>query len=230
MMISDLTSFEVKIVFENTVSNGNFMPGYGFAALIYNHFTENYLLFDTGENKEALLHNLNQFNVDVSEIQKVIISHNHIENCGGLDGFYEENPHIDIYVPEENLITYKRKYKESNVHGVFDSMEIEPNIFTTGQIGNYIKEQALILQTENDDLVILVGCAHPGLEEFLYNIQNYRKNIKAIIGGFHSFRKYSYLEGIEIIGPCFCSEHIDEIQKKFPDNYKKIGAGTSISF
>jgi len=229
-METTLASFDIKIVFDNTNGNDNFIPGFGFSALIYNHFTDNYLLFDTGENPDALLHNIIQFDIDIKDIRKVIISHDHIENSGGLIGIYNKNPNIDIYVPNESFIQYNRKYKEAKVHGISDAMEIEPNIYTTGQIGNYLKEQALLLRTDDEGLVMIVGCAHPGLEEFLFNIENYKKYVKAIIGGFHSFRKYPYLEGIEFIGPCYCSEHSEEIQKRFPEQYQKICVGSSLCF
>ena len=204
-METTLASFDINIVFDNTIGDDNFISGFGFSALIYNQFTGNYLLFDTGENPDTLIHNIRQFDVDIEDIRKVIISHDHIENSGGLIGIYNRNPNIDIYVPSESFIRYNRKFKEAQVHGISDAMEIEPNIYTTGQIGNYIKEQALLLRTDNEGLILIVGCAHPGLEEFLFTIQNYKKYVKAIIGGFHSFRKYPYLEGVEFIGPCYCS-------------------------
>ena len=229
-METTLASFDIKIVFDNTNENDNFIPSFGFSALIYNHFTDNYLLFDTGENPDTLIHNIKQFDVDIKDIKIVIISHNHIENSGGLIGIYNRNPNIDIYVPNESFILYNRKYKEAQVHGISDALEIEPNIYTTGQIGNYIKEQALLLRTDDDRLIMIVGCCHPGLEQFLFNIQDYKRNIKAIIGGFHNFRKYPYLEGIEFIGPCYCSEHTEEIQKRFPEQYQKVVCGSSLCF
>ncbi len=229
-METKLKSFEIKIVFDKSVMNEGFLSGYGFSALVYNYYTENYILFDIGQNQDVLLHNIKKLNVDISEIKKVVISHNHIENTGGLLGIYEMNPHIDIYIPAESYILYKRKYKDSNVHGVSESIEIEKNVFSTGQLGNYLKEQALILKTEYNELIILVGCAHPGLEEIINSITGYNKSIKAVIGGFHSFRKYTYLEGIDIIGPCYCTEHTDEIQKIFSEQFTEICVGISLSF
>ncbi len=229
-MQTTLASFDIKIVFDNTIGDSEFIPGFGFSTLIYNHFTGNYLLFDTGENPDDLLHNINEFDVEIEDIKKIIISHDHIENSGGLIGIYNRNPDIDIYVPNESFIQYNRKYKEAQVHGILDAIEIEPSIYSTGQIGNYLKEQALLLRTEDEGLVLIVGCAHPGLEEFLFTINDYKKYVKAIIGGFHSFRKYPYLEGVDFIGPCYCSEHSDEIQKRFPEQYQKICVGSSLCF
>ena len=99
-------------------------------------------------------------------------------------------------------------------------MEIDQNIYSSGQIGKSIKEQALLLKTRNNEIIILVGCAHPGLENFIMKAQEVSKVI-AVIGGFHSFQKYSYLEGIDFIG---------SIQKRFPDQFKQICVGNSFSF
>ena len=76
-MEDNLLSFRINIVFDNRCFNENFLTGFGFSALIYSHFTSNYLLFDTGGNANILIHNLQQFDVKVIDIVKIIISHNH---------------------------------------------------------------------------------------------------------------------------------------------------------
>ncbi|MFW9898081.1 MAG: MBL fold metallo-hydrolase [Candidatus Thorarchaeota archaeon] len=224
-----LASFEIKIAFDNKKIEDRFISDFGFSVLIYNNFTENYLLFDTGSNSEALIHNIEQFDIDISDISKVIISHNHYEHIGGLDGVYDKNSNIEIYVPTENLISYRRKYPKSRVIGVSDKILIEQNIYSTGQLGNYLKEQAIFLKTEEDYLIAVVGCCHPGLDEIISMGKTIGK-IKAIIGGFHGFRKFSCLEGIDFIGATHCTQHIDLLKNKFPDQYKNIYVGDSLVF
>ena len=51
-MSSDF-SFEIKIVYDNRCHEKDFLTGFGFSALIYNNFTGNYLLFDTGAKKPS---------------------------------------------------------------------------------------------------------------------------------------------------------------------------------
>ncbi|MFX1393171.1 MAG: MBL fold metallo-hydrolase [Promethearchaeota archaeon] len=224
-----LISFEIKITFDSNKIEDRFISDFGFSVLIYNNFTENYLLFDTGSNGEALIHNIEQFNIDISEISKIIISHNHFEHKGGLDGVYKKNNNIEIYVPTENEISYKRKYPKSRVIGVSDKMLIEQNIYSTGQLGNYLKEQSIFLKTEEDDLIALVGCCHPGLEEII-SIGKSIGNIKAIIGGFHGIRRFGCLEGIDFIGASHCTQHLDIIKQRFPNQFKNIHVGDSLVF
>ena len=73
-----------------------------------------------------------------------------------------------------------------------------------------------------------MGCTHPGLENYILKAQE-MGDIKAIIGGFHGFNKYSYLDGIDIISPCHCSIHIDEIQKRYPNQFRKMCVGDSFT-
>jgi len=50
------------------------------------------------------------------------------------------------------------------------------------------------------------------------------------VGGFHGFRKYSYLEGIDTIGACHCISHVKAIKKRFPNNYNmKLDCGENLS-
>ncbi|MFX0069554.1 MAG: MBL fold metallo-hydrolase [Candidatus Hermodarchaeota archaeon] len=222
-------SFEIYIAFENSSGHEGFLTGFGLSFLIFNRFTENYLLFDTGSDGKILSHNIEQFDVDYSEISKIVISHNHAEHSGGLKSIYEKNSEIEIYVPVENLNVYRRTYPEATVVGVSEFKEIDTNIYTTGQLGNYLKEQALFLRNFNDDLMVLVGCSHPGLDEIITMARSLGK-VKAVLGGFHNFRNFICLEGIEFIGPCHCTQHLNLIKERFPGQYNEIIVGNALPF
>ncbi|MFX1444424.1 MAG: MBL fold metallo-hydrolase [Promethearchaeota archaeon] len=228
-MESISVTFEVKIVFEGTQGYEGFISGRGFSVLIYNHFTDNYLLFDTGSEGEALIHNIGKCGIELSDIKKVIISHNHQEHSGGLEELYNRNPKIEIYVPIENFITYNRKYSKSKVMGVLKFTEIDTNIYSTGQLGNYLKEQALFLKTYEDKIIILVGCAHPGLDEIIMMAKSIAP-IKAIIGGFHNSRNLISLQNIEFIGACHCTQNLDLIKQRYPEQFNDINVGKAIEF
>jgi len=78
-------SFEINIVFDDKCPKPGFLSGFGFSALIYNYFTNNFSLFDTGGNGNILIHNIKEFNIDISTIKNVIISHSHHDHAGGLE-------------------------------------------------------------------------------------------------------------------------------------------------
>ncbi|TFG26741.1 MAG: MBL fold metallo-hydrolase [Promethearchaeota archaeon] len=222
-------SFDIKIIYENSTIEEGFLSGYGLSILIYNHFTEDYVLFDTGSNGEILLNNIQQFDISPLEIKKVVISHNHKEHVGGLDALYEANKDIEIYIPIENKILYQRKYSRANVIGVSEFLEIDSNIYSTGQLGTYLKEQALFLKTIDDEIIILVGCSHPGLDEITSMAKSIAP-IKAIIGGFHNLRNFTCLQNIKFIGACHCTQYLDLVLERFPEQYNSMSVGKSLIF
>lgn len=221
--------FKIDIIFDNRCVREGFLTGFGFSSLVYNPYTSNYSLFDTGGDGNVLIHNIRKFDVNVDEIKNVIISHSHFDHSGGLNEVVKYNPNIEIHVPKSNEISFQRKFQEQNVIGVENPKEIEENLLSSGQIGSSIKEEALYLKKKNGEVFILVGCTHPGLDNFIMRARDMGK-IKGVVGGFHGFRKYSYLEGIDIIGACHCTSHVKAIKKRFPNNYKQLCVGDTILF
>lgn len=224
-------SFEISIVYDDLCAQSGFLTGFGFSALIYNNLSKTYLLFDTGSKGNILIHNLNKFNINISDIKKVIISHNHYDHAGGLKEFYKINHDIEIYVPFQDTKSFIGAYPEAQVKGISDMFEIDKNIFSSGQFGaKSLIEQAIFLKTRENSLIIVSGCAHPGLEVFILKSQTLSNKIKAVLGGFHGFRELSFLEGIEFIGACHCTQKMREIRNKFSRQYNVICVGNSYLF
>ncbi|MFX0179560.1 MAG: MBL fold metallo-hydrolase [Candidatus Hodarchaeota archaeon] len=223
-------SFELKILYDNKCNETGFLTGFGFSAAIYNFFSNKYLLFDTGGNGNILIHNIKKFNLNISQIENIIISHNHSDHAGGLNAIYHLNPKTTIYVPVKNTSSFKRAFPEANIVGILEVKELDENIFSSGQINSsYIPEQALFLKANENKIILLVGCAHPGLERFILKSQQLGE-IKAIFGGFHGFNKFSYLKNIEVIGACHCTRHITSISELYPSQFRKICVGDSFVF
>ena len=225
----ELENFYINILFNQGESLEGFISSFGFAALIYNVETSNYLLFDTGSDGDVLLHNLSQLGVNVTDISKIVISHNHPEHTKGLESIYDKNNDLEIYVPIENQIAYNRKYPLSKVYGVSQVTEIEKNVYLTGQLGNYLKEQAMLLKTHEGKGILLVGCCHPGLNEIFNAFQN-RGNIDAIIGGLHNTRVFSSLDSLKFIGACHCTKYKDILKVKYPEKFHDIKVGEVLLF
>lgn len=226
--MSAQSSFEISILFDNKCINEGFRSGFGFSALIHNNLNDSYFLFDTGGKSGVLLHNIRELGIKPSQIKGVILSHNHYDHTGGLSGFYEENPNIELYVPNR-VERYDKKYPNANAHLYPNLKEIDDSVFISGQLGTSIKEQAVFCKTNEGNFLIIVGCTHPGLENFIIKARELG-DIEAVIGGFHGFRKFSYLKDIEFIGACHCTQHIKSIKKKFPKHFRKVCVGDTYSF
>lgn len=226
--MNDQPSFEISIVFDNKCVNEGFRSGFGFSALIHNSLNDSYFLFDTGGNSGVLLHNIRELGVFPSQIKTVVLSHNHYDHTGGFSGFYDLNPNIELYVPNR-LDRYEKKYPHANVHLYSSLNEIDDSVFISGQLGTSIKEQAVFCETKEGKFLIIVGCTHPGLENFIIKVRELG-DIKAVIGGFHGFRKYSYLKGVDFIGACHCTQHVNAIKTKYPEQYQNVCVGDTFSF
>ena len=223
-------SFEIDIVFDDKCPKQGFLPGFGFSVLIYNYYTGNYSLFDTGGNGDVLVHNINKFNVEISKIKNVIISHNHHDHAGGLARILQKNPSIKVYVPMDDFRAFSKVFSNNIINSVSEMIEIEKNLFISGQFNStFNSEQSVFLKTKDNEFIILVGCAHPGLEKFITKAQKI-SDIKAVIGGFHGFKELSYLENIDFIGACHCSKYYNFIRETFPNQFKRICVGDNFFF
>ena len=97
---------------------------------------------------------------------------------------------------------------------------------STGELGDKIKEQSLILDT-GKGLYVLTGCAHPGLSAIMDSALSFGK-VKGIIGGLHDSKEFERLEGLELVAAGHCTTHKEEIKKLFQAEYVEIGAGLSL--
>jgi 7,8-dihydropterin-6-yl-methyl-4-(beta-D-ribofuranosyl)aminobenzene 5'-phosphate synthase len=155
---------------------------------------------------------MKKLNLDPKKIQVVMLSHDHWDHTGGLEGLLIVNPNLTVYKPSFSNIP----------------KEISYQLKTTGYLSSWsgIQEQSLVCKTKEGQLVI-TGCSHPGLEKFM-GIAKKFGSVHAVIGGFHGFDRYDALKGISIIMPCHCTSHKPEIQKLFPEAYMDGGVGKTL--
>lgn len=218
---------KITIIVDNEAENG-LKKEWGFAALIEN---EERILFDTGASKEVLTYNAEKLGIKPKAIDKLIISHDHWDHTGGLS-WVLQNKGAKVYILESFSSQLKQKLSDVEVIEVKGLSEISKNIYSSGPIKSADKyklyEQALFLRTTNG-IIVITGCAHPGLERI---IEKARKlgSVRAVIGGFHGFDKLQALREVEVIAPCHCTAKKEEIEKVFPDNTKKCKAGLTLNF
>jgi len=197
---------KITIVYDNKADEG-LKSGWGFSCLIE---AKEKILFDTGDNGENLIYNLRQLNIQPESVAAVVISHNHWDHTGGLKEFLKLNNDAKVFRPKS----------------FSKPTEISPGVHSTGALGTFIKEQSLVVNTEKGNIVI-TGCAHPGLGTILQVAKKLGK-VCGVIGGFHGFSHFKQLGGIELIGPCHCTRYSEQIREKYPQQFKKVKAGTVI--
>ncbi|RSD34342.1 MAG: beta-lactamase [Methanohalophilus sp.] len=201
---------ELTVVYDNNAAE-DFHAGWGFACLIQQEDTT--LLFDTGWNGAALLENLKKVGIKTSDIDILILSHQHWDHIGGLSAILHNSDSLEVYVPRAFSPNLKMEIARcAHLVEVTGPEQVCRGGFTTGQLGSGIKEQSLVLQSE-DGLYIITGCAHPGLGEIIDNA---------------AFNDMSTLEQLSYIAAGHCTSHNDEIKRKYPEKFAYIYTGYSV--
>jgi 7,8-dihydropterin-6-yl-methyl-4-(beta-D-ribofuranosyl)aminobenzene 5'-phosphate synthase len=232
----------MTILYDNYISQENTRSDWGFSCLIKG--TDKAILFDTGRNELTLLSNINSLGIDVSDLDLVVISHNHADHTGGLNSILRRKSGIPVYFGDSFPSGFDENVSNRGATPVRvkESIEICKNVFSTGEIQGPINEQSLIIDTEKG-LVIITGCSHPGIINILKRSQEIlNKNIYLVFGGFHLLNhteaqvKKIIQElkalGVEKCGATHCTgeKAIGLFKEAYGDNYVSMGVGKVIQY
>ncbi len=229
----------ITIIYDNYPCVEGLATDWGFAALI--QFGGDRILFDTGTRGELLLSNASRLGLDLSRIDKVVLSHFHTDHTGGLQGFLgqlEEGIRPTVY----SLPSYPREFKQEVARrgrsvDAQPFQEIIPGVYTTGEIRGPVNEQALVMKT-GKGLVVVTGCAHPGIVKIIETAKDhFDSGIYQVIGGFHLMstpaaeirniiREFRRL-GVRRVSATHCTgdEAIALFQAAYGEDYLPGGAG-----
>jgi len=233
---------QLKVVCDNRIYDERLDTCWGFSCLV----GEN-LLFDTGENEEVLLGNMQKLNISPKSISTVVISHDHYDHTGGLAGLLRENHKIRVYGLSGFSSSFNEKVKSSGAELIEKNKftQIMPNIYLTGEMSTHygnspLSEQSLIIRAK-PGLVIITGCSHPGIIEIIEKIrENLPEPIYLVMGGFHLMDKDERIVemmvkrfrelGVSKVGPTHCTgdEAIKMFKKEYKEDFVEVGAGRII--
>lgn len=205
---------EFFVVYDNEAV-GEFIESWGFSCYVKSKVK---ILFDTGGDGNILLHNLDLAGIE--DFDYIFLSHQHWDHIGGLNHVIDKTSYV--VVPKSFSENLKREIRrKAELIEVEDLKMIDDGVYTTGELGRYIKEQSLIVEVENAYFVV-TGCSHPGLDVIL-NKADELGRILGVMGGFHGFRDIEILEKYDIVIPCHCTAYKHEILKM--KNAKRCFAG-----
>ncbi len=212
---------KLKILYDNETEKG-FVGGWGFSCLF--EIGKRKILFDTGWDGNVLLYNMGKLGIMKEEIDAIIISHAHWDHLGGITHIL--HPDVEVYVPRSFSKQLKKEISNrAELIEITVSEKIAPDVYTTGEMGN-IKEQAMLLKI-NKSIVVVTGCAHPGLENII-NLARDFGELYGVIGGFHNFNNFECLKDTSLILPCHCTRHKNELKQSFPHQYMECKTGGMI--
>ena len=224
----------LKVTVLSTMLADSGLGEWGYAALV--EVDGRKFLFDTGANPDVVLRNSKSLGIDLSDVQEVVISHNHDDHTGGLVALRRElmklNPramsrvHVsaNIFLPrlkadgsdDNGLTPLQAEYERLGGGFILHegAVELAPGVWFTGpvprkspehnwstedlrlhtaagDVTDNVPEDAALVFSTPEGLVVLTGCGHAGI----VNISEYAQKIGgpapvfAVIGGLHLFAK-----------------------------------------
>jgi 7,8-dihydropterin-6-yl-methyl-4-(beta-D-ribofuranosyl)aminobenzene 5'-phosphate synthase len=213
------TRMNISILYDNMAREG-YRADWGFSCLIGES-----LLFDTGRDLNILLYNMNSLGIDLSKIERVVISHQHRDHVGGI-GILEKLGEVEVFLPSSISNPLKKsieRFEGTRVVEVSESQDITDEVTSLGELGKRIKEQSILVHTDNGNSLIC-GCAHPGLEEIMDSALEHGP-LYGVIGGFHDFDRLLALEYSHLIVPCHCTSKKKDIRTLYKLTSKECAVG-----
>jgi len=217
----------IMTIYDNYQQNPELETGFGFGCIVRTGGKT--ILFDTGSDSQTLLENMDNMGIKPEEIDMVVISHIHGDHTGGLDGFLEKNHDVTVYIPASFPDSFREGIKKAGAEyaDVSKPTNIIESIGTTGELGTWIREQSLLVNTPKG-LVVITGGAHPGIVHIVEEAKRITgRDVYLVMGGFHlggssdsalqsiieDFRRL----GVQKTAPCHCSG--DRAREMFQDEY-----------
>lgn len=238
---STVNNLSITVVYDNYPYKEGLATGWGFSCLIRG--TEKTILFDTGGDGSILLENMKKLGIRPKDIDLIVLSHIHGDHVGGLASILETNPDVIVYLPKSFAQGFKQDVMRygAKVVEVQESLKICENVYSTGELGTWIKEQSLIIHTDKG-LIVITGCAHLGIVKIASTSKDLVKDdILFVMGGFHlagesrkrieeivlSFKKL----GVRHVSPCHCSGDAARqlFEKEYNQYFINVGVGKMIT-
>jgi 7,8-dihydropterin-6-yl-methyl-4-(beta-D-ribofuranosyl)aminobenzene 5'-phosphate synthase len=151
---------------------------------------------------------------------------------------------LPVYYP----VSFSQVFRDSVAEAGASSVPVDGpisicrDVYLTGEMGDAIKEQSLILRTAKG-LVVISGCAHPGIVEILEKTREILdEEIYMVFGGFHLRQRSAeamgeILErvrelGVRKCGPTHCTgdPQIQLFKKAYGEDFVPMGVGKVLSF
>lgn len=235
-------SLRIVILFNNLPGDTSLKTGPGYSAWI--EFGNKIFVFDFGSDFTTLLNNMTKLKIDFKQVSDIFLSHNHWDHLFGVPAIHRAgNPNLKAFIPSSSIKGINQQLPRLQYTLVDSFAELYPRIWTTGEIesgfqNTIISEHSLILE-HNDGLIIIVGCAHAGIDNIVSKVKKHFKDseILLVTGGFHLNNKTPdeilqisiklKMLGVKKIAPSHCTgnEAIEIFKKEWEMDYIQLFLG-----
>ena len=230
----------ITVVYDNNEFDPRLRTDWGFSCLV--RLDETTLLFDTGGDGGILLSNMSKLGLDPQNIDHVVLSHIHGDHTGGLASLLATGAEPVVWAPQSfpQALLERVRSSGTELRLVNGPTTIVEGVHSTGELGSGIIEHALVL-SRTDGLVVITGCAHPGIVGMLDRVRElHESEILLVVGGLHLSGKSTeelehvadqlYELGAQELAPCHCTgdEAMHLFAEVWGDKYIRNGVGKVI--
>ncbi len=209
-------------VYNNIEYNPTLIPEKGFSCSL----KEADMLFDTGGRGDVLLANMERLGIDPAAVRRLVVSHDHWDHTGGIAAFLGVNPDAEVFIPEGFSRKTLDLIEEYTTPRVVDGwMRITDGIFSTGPLGDTIREQSLAVETP-EGFLIVAGCAHPHVGRIIERVRE-EGPVWGVLGGLHtvSDADVDALGSVAYLSASHCTDRIEDLQERYPAAFRPGGVG-----
>ena len=177
---------------EGALENTQYIGAKGFSVLV--DVDGQRTLFDAGMRGSYLMHNLDYMEIKADSIDRLVISHNHRANIGGISKLLDNRTKpLDIYV-NSSFCSLKKTFgrpmfneergAKINIHIMEGDTKFSDNLTAIGPFGE-LEEYCLLMSTIKGPVVIS-SCYHCGVGLVLAKVrEGFKQDPYNLIGGIH---------------------------------------------
>ncbi len=236
-----MDKLEITVIYNNVVTREGIEGAWGFSCLVKGG--EKTILFDTGGDGGIFMKNMERLGIDPASVDYVIISHEHWDHVNGLASFLERNADVTVFAPASFSSGFKARVDKAGAKrvAVRRPLKICEGVYSTGEMGDSIIEQSLVVTTDMG-VIVITGCAHPGVVKIARRAREMTDGkLLLVMGGFHMMRD-SAAEiggvvaafrglGVEYTGPSHCTgdEAIEAFRKEYRERFVNSGGGETVT-
>ena len=237
-----LEQLRITITYNNIAFDPRLGTDWGFGCLIEG--LEKTILFDTGRGAGLFMLNLKNLNIDPQTVDLVFLSHEHNDHIGGLNRFLETRSDLTVFLPRSFSSGFCKLADNAGAEVVRTHMPQKVCIHacSTGEMRSMIKNEHALLIITDRGVVVITGCAHPGIVKMVRRAKALTgKEILLVMGGFHLMHDYAESIrpiiadlkdlGVQYVAPSHCSggEAMQLFKEAYQHRYIESGVGKIIT-